>query len=78
MATHSNNITPGRFNDMSQKARERAFYINSFYGNNLEELLDQWNFGTVCTVCSSIMPTAKEHINCAVCGSRDTVSPYYC
>lgn len=33
---------------------------------------------TVCTECYSIMDTSTTPVSCVVCGSSNTVSPYYC
>ena len=36
------------------------------------------NLETLCTNCWSVMDTAINHVNCIVCGSANTCSPYYC
>lgn len=33
---------------------------------------------TQCTACLAVMDTATTPIKCIICGSPNTVSPYYC
>lgn len=40
-------------------------------------ILRRHGLETECIDCGCVMATALEHIDCEVCGSRNTASPYY-
>ncbi len=44
----------------------------------MAKMLHRTNLETYCTVCGAVMDTAIEPVDCVVCGSIHTCSPYYC
>ena len=44
----------------------------------LAKILHRANLETECTVCGAVMDTAINPVECVLCGSLSTCSPYYC
>jgi len=73
--------------NMSNQARDIMERFNGWPRRNealyrheslLTKLFKKYNLETMCTVCCAIMPTSRRQVKCAVCGSSNTCSPYYC
>lgn len=44
----------------------------------LAKILHRANLETYCTNCGAVMDTAINPVDCVLCGSLNTCSPYYC
>ena len=62
-----------RWNNL--KDRKRAYESNE---TKWQQIFKRVGLETMCTECYAVMDTAFEPIKCIMCGSSDTVSPYYC
>ncbi len=61
-----------RWNNL--KDRKRAYESNE---TKWQQIFKRAGLETMCTECYAIMDTAFEPIKCIMCGSSDTVSPFY-
>lgn len=72
--TISAEATQERINDWPRRWRLRIWD----HKHLMVRLLHRANLETYCTTCGAVMDTAINHVDCLLCGSADTCSPYYC